>query len=141
MNTMFRGLSIDENSKGEMQYGYLIEDDEQAFIINEVIESNEEYIIIGSWCPIDPKTIGQSTGMKDSSKNEIFDGDILGIETASSIVYVNVFWDSEYALFMIKSEEYNDKEALADLFEDYTYPFYVVGNVYENNKLLEEENV
>lgn len=31
MSTRFRGLSIDENSKGEMQYGYLIEDGEQAF--------------------------------------------------------------------------------------------------------------
>ena len=30
----FRGLSIDENSKGKMQYGYLIADGEQAFIIN-----------------------------------------------------------------------------------------------------------
>lgn len=138
MNIMFRGLSIDENSKGEMQYGYLIEDDEQAFIINEVIESNEEYINIGYWCPIDPKTIGQSTGMKDSSEKEIFDGDILGIETASSIVYVIVFWDSDHALFMLRSEEYNYEEALAELFDDYTYPFYVVGNVYENNKLLEE---
>lgn len=137
MSTRFRGLSIDENSKGEMQYGYLIEDGEQAFIINEVIEATEEYINIGYWCPIDPKTIGHSTGVKDSNEKEIFEGDILGIETMSSIVYVIVFWDSEHALFMIKSEDYNDKEALAELFEDYTYPFYVIGNIYENGKLLE----
>ena len=30
----YRGLSSDENSKGKMQYGYLIADGEQAFIIN-----------------------------------------------------------------------------------------------------------
>lgn len=63
MNQKFRGLSIDEKSKGEWQYGYLIEDGGQAFIINEVIEANEQYITIGSWCPIDKNTVSQSTGV------------------------------------------------------------------------------
>ena len=34
----FRGLSIDENSKGEWQYGHLIEDRGRAFIINKVAD-------------------------------------------------------------------------------------------------------
>lgn len=54
----FRGLSIDEKSKGKWQYGYLIEDRGRAFIINEVIEANEQYITIGSWCPVDQRTVG-----------------------------------------------------------------------------------
>lgn len=37
----FRGISIADDSKGKMQYGYLIADGEQAFIINEVVEANE----------------------------------------------------------------------------------------------------
>ena len=41
----FRGISIADDSKGKMQYGYLIADGEQAFIINEVVEANEQYII------------------------------------------------------------------------------------------------
>lgn len=134
MNQKFRGLSIDEKSKGEWQYGYLIEDSGQAFIINEVIEANEQYITIGSWCPIDKNTVSQSTGLHDKDDNEIFDGDILGIETYTGIVHVNVYWDSNHALFMIKSEEYNGEEALAEIFEDCTYPIMVVGNVWEEDK-------
>lgn len=134
MNQKFRGLSIDEKSKGEWKYGYLIEDNEQSFIINEVVEANEQYITIGSWYPVIPDTVSQSTGLKDKEGKEIFEGDILGIDTDTGIVYVNVYWDTEHALFMLKSEEYNDEEALAEIFEDYTYPITVVGNIWEENK-------
>lgn len=130
----YRGLSIDEDSKGKWKYGYLIEDNEQSFIINEVVEANEQYITIGSWYPVRPDTASQSTGLHDKDGNEIFEGDILGIETDTGIVYVNVYWDTEHALFMIKSEEYNNEEALAEIFEDYTYPFMVVGNILEEKK-------
>ena len=135
----FRGLSINENSKGEWQYGYLIEDNGQAFIINEVIEANEQYITIGSWCPVDPKTVMQSTGLKDKNGKEIFEGDILAIETDEGILNVNIFWDSKHALFMFESKKYNEKDLLAELVEDNTYPFEIVGNIYENPELLEVE--
>jgi uncharacterized phage protein (TIGR01671 family) len=84
-------------------------------------------------------TIMQSTGLKDKNGKEIFEGDILGIELSTSIVYVNVFWDDKHALFMLKSEESSYKEALAELVEDYGYPYMVVGNIRENPELLEVE--
>lgn len=133
----FRGISIADDSKGKMQYGYLIADGEQAFIINEVVEANEQYITIGSWCPVDPKTIEQSTGLKDKNGKEIFEGDILAIETDEGILNVNIFWDSKHALFMFESKKYNEKDLLAELVEDNTYPFEIVGNIYENPELLE----
>ena len=79
----------------------------------------------------------QSTGLKDKNGKEIFEGDILGIETDEGILNVNVFWDSKHALFMFESEIHNEKELLAELVEDNTYPFEIIGNIYENPELLE----
>lgn len=79
----------------------------------------------------------QSTGLKDKNGQEIFEGDILGIETDEGILNVNVFWDSKHALFMFESEIHNEKELLAELVEDNTYPFEIIGNIYENPELLE----
>ena len=80
----------------------------------------------------------QSTGLKDKNGKEIFEGDILAIDTDEEIVNVNIFWDSKHALFMFESKKYNEKDLLAELAEDNTYPFEIAGNIYENPELLEE---
>lgn len=130
----FRGLSIDENSKGKMQYGYLIADGEQAFIINEVIEANEQYITIGSWCPVDPKTIEQSTGLFDKNGKEIFEKDILDYNGRKVIVK----WHGSYASFIYEfvDELQNRTTEWKPLYLSY-YKFEVIGNIYENPELLE----
>lgn len=74
----------------------------------------------------------QSTGLHDKNGKEIFEGDILAIENDEGILNVNVFWDSKHALFMFESKKYNEKEALAELLEDNSYPFEIIGNIYEN---------
>lgn len=79
----------------------------------------------------------KSTGLKDKNGKEIFEGDILGIETDEGILNVNIFWDDKHALFMFESEIHNEKELLAELVEDNTYPFEIIGNIYENPELLE----
>ena len=84
-------------------------------------------------------TIMQSTGLHDKNGKEIFEGDILGIETDEGVLNVNIFWDSKHALFMFESKKYNEEELLAELVEDNTYPFEIAGNIYENPELLEVE--
>lgn len=79
----------------------------------------------------------QSTGLKDKNGKEIFEGDILAIETYEGILNVNIFWDRKHALFMFESKKYNEKDLLAELVEDNTYPFEIAGNIYENPELLE----
>jgi uncharacterized phage protein (TIGR01671 family) len=132
----YRGLSIDENSKGKMQYGYLISDGEQAFIINEVVEANEQYITIGSWCPVDPKTIGQFTGLKDKNGKEIFEKDIVDFKGRKAIVK----WHGSYASFIYEfvDELQNRKTEWQPLYLSY-YHFEIIGNIYENPEFLEEK--
>lgn len=130
----YRGLSIDEDTKGKMQYGYLIADGEQAFIINEVVEANEQYITIGSWCPVDQKTIGQSTGLKDKNGKEIFEKDILDYNGRKVIVK----WHGSYASFIYEfvDELQNRTTKWQPLYLSY-YKFEVIGNSLENPELLE----
>lgn len=81
----------------------------------------------------------QSTGLRDKNGKEIFEGDILGIDTDEEVVNVNIFWNSKHALFMLESKKYNENNLLAELVEDNAYPFEIVGNIYENPELLEVE--
>ena len=84
-------------------------------------------------------TIMQSTGLKDKNGREIFEGDILACKTDDEVINLNVFWDEEHALFMFESKKYNEQEPLAELVEDNTYPFEIIGNIYENRELLEDK--
>lgn len=79
----------------------------------------------------------QSTGLLDKNSKEIFDGDILAIETKDGLVKVIVFWDNEHALFMVESKTYNEKFALAELIEDGS-SITIIGNIHENSELLEK---
>jgi hypothetical protein len=129
----YRGLSSDENSKGKMQYGYLIADGEQAFIINEVIEANEQYITIGSWCPVYPKTIGQSTGLFDKNGKEVFVGDVIKCTRGClHEVYIEKEYGGTYIGGMPAIYLKGIRKGYA-----WTGDEVIIGNIYENPELLE----
>lgn len=136
----FRGLSIDENNKGKWQYGYLIEDTGQSFIINEVIEANEQYITIGSWYPVRPDTVSQSTGLHDKNGKEIFEGDILKVANNDSSWFEVVKYDHNKAMFISKEMnlKYEVPETpLYDLFSPYLFKVEVIGNIWEDGDLID----
>lgn len=134
MITKYRGLSIDENSKGQWQYGYLIEDRGRSFIINEVIEANEQYITIGSWCPVDNESVGRFTGLFDDKLVEIYEKDIL--RTKNGLLIGVVEYREDLAMWTNSLIKYNNFERLCNVASDRG----IIGNVFENPELLEVDN-
>ena len=127
----FRGLSIDENSKGEWQYGHLIEDRGRAFIVNEVVEANEQYITIGFWCPVNIESVGCFTGVFDKNGKEIFEGDIL----KSNKYITSVFYErGAYCVKFCRTTNTTVTMNVISFIEKYKTK--VIGNIYENPELL-----
>lgn len=131
----FRGLPVESNDEENWKYGYLIEDGREAFIINQVIEATEQYIVIGSWEPVRPKTVSQSTGLKDKNGKEIFEGDIVRQvrtqPTTENETIIGVVTMLEGAWLIM-----NDGERLASYLWSETDETKILGNIYKNSELL-----
>ena len=74
MKIRFRAKSLKD---GNEIYGFPIIDGEKAYIVNRVIDANDEYISIGTWCPVDPTTIEQFTNWHTIDGVEIYQNDIV----------------------------------------------------------------
>lgn len=155
----FRGRSVEAFSEEEWKYGYLIEDEGYSFIINQVIEANEQYITIGSWCPVNPDTLGQSTGLKDKNGKEIFEGDILKFNdewneychegyvdgSVEGVNYVAVvrgeacfeFGKTRYPESSLFIRMEDERLTFAELIKSRDFEFEIIGNVWEDGDLID----
>lgn len=127
-----------DKARNEMNYKVMVgncdTDDENWTCPIIWIEEEKDWLHFDDY-----ECIMQSTGLKDKNDKEIFEGDILACETDDEVINLNIFWDEEHALFMFESKKYNEQEPLAELVENNTYPFEIIGSVYENPELLEDK--
>ena len=134
-------LKIDRYAPNGWVYGDLIDCSDEMYILPTDISgemyrnrpyrfraNDFEYTIM--LAEVDPKTIGQFTGLTDKNGNKIFEGDIvkcLSLEYG----YVNkeVYYAEDRARFVLGS-----------LGSDYDFEEYinveVIGNIYDNKELL-----
>ena len=124
----------DSANKEMFKDTFAITENGQVVVVEqESVASSPDYVFVYHL------VIMQSTGLKDKNGKEIFEGDILACKTDDEVINLNVFWDEEHALFMFESKKYNEQEPLAELVENNTYPFEIIGNIYENPELLEDK--
>lgn len=113
----FRGKATHGNKKGQWVYGSYIKTDVDAPAI--VFGDGEQ-------CEIDPKTLGQATGLKDYVEKDLWEGDLVVPEEnpaydADEIVF-------EDGMFMIEGHDMP--------LNHYIDNTLLVGNIHDNPDLI-----
>ena len=78
----------------------------------------------------------QYTGLKDKNDKEIYEGDILFFRD-ENMKYIVVWQDAAFIIKSIEIRKYSEKMCWLD---DTEICCEIVGNIYENKNLLEENN-
>ena len=86
---------------------------------------------------VDPKTVGQSTGLHDNEGNEVFEGDIIRYRTTDDRYKKN----PKFAITQVRFDERNAKFTCGvywrDLYEERIVE--VLGNIHDNPGLLQQK--
>lgn len=166
MEYKFRGRRIDT---GEWVYGHHIEirtaegrtghfiiTDDESKVDHDIPPMGIMFTLNENIFMINPDTLGQFSGFRDTLAREIYDGDLLvpeknplvgtySMNQDKGVKIAQVAWSRDYSRFFIgaygypKSDERNLGESrVFDMCEDVIdgFGFHIAGNVYENGDLI-----
>ena len=125
---LFRGFNRKNN---KWLYGYYLVNRGQYFICPEGIQNP-----LASWedFAVEEESVGQWTGVKDKDGKGIYEGDVIGGSNGS----INC---REWTFKRVIRWDENRQEFNTPLWRhmDRTHYYNVIGNIYENKELLEDE--
>jgi len=129
----FRGMST-QWKENKWVYGLLAYiDGERALISTEYTDYDSDFCKLTNLVEVDPKTIGQFTGLQSKSGKEIYEGDIVNwryfnnLTVPTKVEYIQVGASDDMGLDMIGFQCFSGDE--------------VIGNVHENPELLLRETI
>lgn len=133
---LFIGKRVDN---GEWIEGYFLQlyRSERAFIVPKQFVQRGILRMSGETPPkiipieVIPETVGQFTGLTDKNGKKIFEGDII----AKGFELYEVRWNPEQVRWGIYSGNY-EVAGFTKFSESY---FEVIGNIYDNKELLEND--
>lgn len=129
---LFRGKRIDN---GEWEEGFVFDDglidSEKMFIGSIVIENNE--ITGRCFCEVDPKTVGQYTGLK-CKNGRIFEGDIIRFDDGKGVINFNI---GCFCVKLFDADKYCLRNPAIDVVLNEYPAIEVIGNIHDNPELME----
>lgn len=94
----------------------------------------------GMWFEVDPKTIGQFTGLHDKNGKEIYEGDYLRCKKYIGGNFVEHCYELGYVEYVHGAFGLHRKHGFYRPFKDWLedYDIEIIGNVHENPELVNE---
>lgn len=156
---LFKAKRLDN---GEWVEGYYLRNEDRCYIcpyISFASYRGDNVIRFGNWYEVDPETVCQYTGLKDSKDNKVFEGDIVKYtyrldyecyveslknpEEYKGYNYGDIFVTNEvvygieydYPAFDLKNHFY-EYNALSRL-NNGDWHYEVIGTIFDNPELLE----
>lgn len=128
---LFRGKTYDGKwEQGDLRHGGYVHNDSETYIMRS------DYALHN--IPVDPKTVGQYTGLTDKNGKKIFEGDVVVCTQEINGNFVDKHIETGYVEMKHGAFGLHRKQGYYRPFKDWleNYEYEVIGNIHDNPELI-----